>query len=157
LLYEDTPRLDVWLKLMLAGITLAFLVAGVVLLFQDTEGAFVMLGDGVFIGLLSKLIMPRRYQVYSDRFRIVLGGPFAWNIPHSTIKEARAASGAKAFAYSGVRFATSSKGVVEIIRSKGCDVVISPSNRGVFLEQLNRAISSQRSAFSSEKKPTADS
>ena len=84
--------------------------------------------------------MPQRYQVFSDRLRIVFGGPFAWNIPFSTIKEARAASGSKAFAYSGVRFATSYKGVVEISRSRGCSVVISPSNKDIFLEQLNRAM-----------------
>ena len=154
MLYEDTPKMDMWIKLMLAGMTLAFLVAGVVFLFQDTEGAFVMLGDGVFIGLLFKLIMPRRYQVYNDRFRIVLGGPFAWNIPLSTIKEARVASGAKAFAYSGVRFATSSKGVVEIIRSKGCDVVISPSNREFFSGATEQSI--KQSALSFQQREETD-
>jgi hypothetical protein len=84
--------------------------------------------------------MPQRYQVYSDKVRIVLGWPLAWNIPFTTIKEVRSASGAKAFAYNGVRFATSSKGIVEIIRSKGCNAVISPSNKEIFLEQVSRAM-----------------
>lgn len=140
LLYEDTPIVDLWLKLMLGGITLMFLVIGIVLLFQDAEGAFVMFGIAAFYILLFKLVMPQKYQIYSDRLKIVLGGPFAWNISLSTIKEAKMASGMKAFAYSGVRFATSSRGVAEITRTRGCNVVISLSNREVFLEQLNRAM-----------------
>jgi hypothetical protein len=135
--------MDMWFKLMLGVIPLAFAVGGIVLLFEDTGDALVMFGMAIFYALLFKLIMPQRYQVYSDRMRIVLGGPFAWNIPFSTIKEARTASGSKAFAYNGVRFATSSKGVVEITRSRGCSVVISPSNKDIFLEQLHRAMQMQ--------------
>lgn len=132
LLYEDTPQMDMWLKIMLGG----------VLLFQDKGDAFGMFGIAVFYALLFKIIMPQRYQIYSDKIKIVFSGPIAWNIPFSTIKEVRSASGAKAFAYSGVRFATSSKNVVEIRRSRGCNVVISPSNKGIFLEQASRAMKS---------------
>jgi len=140
LLYEDTAGMDMWLKLMLGGMLVMFLVLGGVLLFQDKEDAFAMFGVAVFYALLFKIIMPQRYQIYSDKVRIVLGGPFAWNIPFSTIKEVRPASGVSAFAYSGVRFATSSKNVVEIRRSRGCNVVISPSNKEIFLEQASRAM-----------------
>ena len=148
LLYEDTSKMDVGLKLVLGGTLAITLGVGIYLLFGESdeiEGAFAMFGITAFYALLFKLIMPQRFQVYSDRVRIVMGGPFAWNIPFSTIKEVRSASGAKAFAYNGVRFTTSSKNVVEITRSKGCNVVISPSNKEVFLEQMNRALSSQRS------------
>ncbi len=140
LLYEDTARTDTWLKLMLGGILVMFLVLGGVLLFQDKEDAFGMFGIAVFYALLFKIIMPQRYQIYSDKVRIVLGWPFAWNIPFTTIKEVRPASGVSAFAYSGVRFATSSKNVVEIRRSKGCNAVISPSNKEIFLEQVSTAM-----------------
>jgi hypothetical protein len=140
LLYEDTARTDTWLKLMLGGILVMFLVLGGVLLFQDDSAAFGMFEIAVYYALLFRIIMPQRYQIYSDKVRIVLGGPFAWNIPFSTIKEVRPASGVSAFAYSGVRFATSSKNVVEIRRSRGCNVVISPSNKDVFLEQVSRAM-----------------
>ena len=140
LLYEDTARTDTWLKLMLGGILVMFLVLGGVLLFQDKEDAFGMFGIAVFYALLFKIVMPQRYQIYSDKVRIVLGWPLAWNIPFTTIKEVRSASGAKAFAYNGVRFATSSKNVVAIRRSKGCNAVISPSNKEIFLEQVSRAM-----------------
>jgi hypothetical protein len=140
LLYEDNPKIDIWMKLMFAGIVLLFVVMGLVLLFEDTEAAFTMFGVAVFDAVLFKLIIPRRYQIYSDRIRIVLGGPFALNIPLSTVKEVKPSSGAKAFVYGGVRFATSSKNVVEITRTRGCNYVISPLNREVFLEQANRAL-----------------
>jgi hypothetical protein len=150
LLYEDNSKVDSWMKLMFTGIVLLFVVMGVVLLFEDTEAAFTMFGVAVFYAVLFKLIIPQRYQIYSDRIRIVLGGPFALNIPLSTVKEVKAASGAKTFAYSGVRFATSSKNVVEITRTRGCKYVISPLNREVFLEQANhalKAISNERSVM----------
>ena len=140
LLYEDTPRTDTWLKLMLGGILIILLALGIGLLFEETEDAFVIFGVTIFDALLFKLVMPRRYQIYSDKVRIVLGWPLAWNIPFTTIKEVRPASRVSAFAYNGVRFATSSKGIVEIIRSKGCNSVISPSNKEIFLEQVSRAM-----------------
>lgn len=140
LFYEDESRTDIWFRLILVGLPMIFLVMGIVLLFQHTGDAFVMFGVTIFYAVLFRLIMPRKYQVYSDKVRIVLGGPLGWNIPFSTIKEVRPASSASAFAYNGVRFATSSKGVVEIRRSKGCNVVISPSNEEVFLEQVRKAM-----------------
>jgi len=48
-----------------------------------------------------------------------MGGLFAINILFSNIAEVRFASGSKAFAYWGLRFATSTQNVVEIVRKKG--------------------------------------
>ena len=50
------------------------------------------------------------------------------------------ASRRKAFAYSGIRFATSSKRVIEIVRKKGMNLVISPRNADIFLDQINQAL-----------------
>ena len=145
LVHEDTTRVDLLLKLILASILALTLVLGVWLLFEDIVAALVMFAVTLFDALLFRAIMPRRYQIYSDRVRIVLGGPFALNIPFYDIREARPASGGKAFAYWGVRFATSTKCVVEIIRKKGFNVVISPSDRDTFLERLSQAIDRARS------------
>ncbi|MFC1945225.1 hypothetical protein ACFLWF_00560 [Chloroflexota bacterium] len=84
--------------------------------------------------------MPRKLQIYDDKLRIVLGAPLAVNIPLSTIKEARHSSGVKAYMYGGVRFATSSRYVTEIVRKKGINYVISPQNGDIFLDHLNRTI-----------------
>ena len=98
-----------------------------------------MFGITLFDALLFKAILPRRYQIFEDRLRILMGGPFAINISFSNIEEAKPASGRKAFAYRSLRLATSTNHVVEIVRKKGLNLVISPSNDDMFLEQLNQA------------------
>jgi len=140
MVYEDTPRYDSWLKLLLGSVLALTLILGFVLLPTDIGAAWVMFAVTLFDALLFKAILPRRYQIFQDRARIVLGGPFALNILLSDISEARLAPGGRAFIYWGIRFATSSSGVVEIVRKKGMNVVISPANADMFLEQLNRAL-----------------
>jgi hypothetical protein len=95
-----------------------------------------MLGVTLFDAALFRVILPRKFQVFEDRIRIVLGWIFRIDIPFSNIVDARSASGSKAFAYWGIRFATSTRHIVEIIRKKGLNLVISPANEEVFLEQL---------------------
>ena len=139
LIYEDTPKYDLWLKLILGGVLALTFILGVIFIFQDTEAAVAMFGITLFDALLFKAILPRRYQIFEDRLRILMGGPFAINISFSNIEEVKLASGSKAFAYRGLRLATSTHHVVEIVRKKGLNLVISPSNGDMFLEQLNQA------------------
>ena len=139
LIYEDTPKYDLWLKLILGGVLALTFILGIIFIYQDTEAAIVMFGTTLFDALLFKAILPKRYQIFEDKLRILMGGPFAINIPFSNIKEAKPASGSKAFAYGGLRLATSTRHVVEIVRKKGLNIVISPSNADMFLEQLNQA------------------
>jgi hypothetical protein len=139
LIYEDTPKYDLWLKLILGGVLALTFILGVIFIYQDVEAAVAMFGITLFDALLFKAILPRRYQIFEDRLRILMGGPFTINIPFSNIEEAKPASGSKAFAYGGLRLATSTRHVVEIVRKKGLNLVISPSNGDMFLEQLNQA------------------
>ena len=88
-----------------------------------------MFGVTVFDALLFYAILPKRYQIFQDKVKIVLGQPIAIDIPLSTIREARPAPGSRTFVYGGIRLATSSRNVVEIVRSKGLNIVISPANR----------------------------
>ncbi len=83
--------------------------------------------------------MPRRYQVFEDRVHIVLGSPFAWNIPLRDIKTIGPAPKIRGFFYGGVRFVTSLASIVEITRRNGMDVVFSPLHPDMFIEQVNRA------------------
>ena len=138
--YEDTAQYDPWLKLILGGVLALTLIPGIILLSADLLGAWIMFGATAFDVLLLYAILPRRYQIFRDRVKIVLGQPFAIDIPLSTIREARPAPGSKAFAYWGIRFATSSRSVVEIVRSKGLNIVIAPANRGAFLEHLGQVL-----------------
>ncbi len=141
LVYEDVPRYDFWLKAILVGIVAITFVAGALLLLTcDIEEAWVMFGMSLFYTLLSKAIMPQRFQIFQDRLKIVLGGPFAFDISFSNIREVRRASAGKAFAYWGIRLATSTQGVVEIVIKKGLNLVISPTHPDMFLEQVNQAL-----------------
>ena len=144
LLHEDTPEYDSWLKLILGSVLSFTLLLGVYLLNVDKEGAYIAFSVTVFDALLFYAILPQHYQIWTDRVRIVLGRPFAVNFPLATIKEVRPAPGIKAFAYRGLRFATSSKRVVEIVRHRGWNFVISPGNRELFLERLGEALRAQK-------------
>jgi len=99
-----------------------------------------MFGVTLFDALLFKAILPQRFQIFENTLRIVLGGPFAINIPLANIKYAKSSSGSKAFVYWGIRFATSSRGVVEIACKKGLNLVISSTHDDMFIERLNQAL-----------------
>jgi hypothetical protein len=143
ILHEEPAEYTSWFKLLFLIPSGLFIGALVLAFNQESEASLVLAGDGAFFILLFYFIMPRRYQIYQDKLRIVLGAPFAINIPLSRIKEVKHSSGMKAWVYSGVRFATSTRYVIEIVRNKGLNYVISPQNGDVFREQLNRAMKSQ--------------
>ena len=99
-----------------------------------------MFGATLLDALLFYFVAPRRYQIFNNKVRIVLGWPFGMDIPLATIKEVKPASRWDTFGYWGIRLATSSNGAMEIVRTKGWNVVISPSNREAFLERLNQSL-----------------
>jgi Bacterial PH domain len=140
LMYEDAAAYDRVQIILFAVIIAATLVPAIILLFYDTGGAAAMFGATLLDALIFHLVFPRRYQVFNTKLRIVLGWPISWDIRLSTIKEARPAPGVATWIYSGVRLATSSATAVEIVRQKGMGVIISPSERQTFLEQLNEAV-----------------
>jgi hypothetical protein len=143
ILYEEPAEYSYWLRLLYL-IPFGLMIGAFVLIYShEYEGFLALIGDAAFIALLFYFILPRKFQIYQDRLRIVLGTPFSINIPLSTIKEVKHTSGSKAFMYSGVRFATSTRFVLEITRHKGVNYVITPHNGENFLDQLNQAIKSQ--------------
>lgn len=140
---EEAPRGAVlWVVLALA--LAPTLVLGVVFLRFYVGGAAIMFGLTVLFAIMFYLVIPRRYQVYNTKLRIVLGWPLGWDIPLSTIREAQPADAFDAWAYAGVRLATSSRTPVEIVRRRGWNVIISPSDREVFLNRLNEAMNAAR-------------
>ena len=139
MVYEERAPYDTWLKVVLGGVTLLTLGLGFWLLTEDIEGAFAMFGITAFDLALFYFILPRKYQVHSDRLTVVMGPPLSLSVPFSSISEVRPAPGRYAMGYNGLRFATSSKNVLEIKRRRGLNMVISPASE-MFLEQLNRAM-----------------
>jgi len=150
LFYEDKPRYDTWFKLLVVFIptlvlTLGFLFyCGVLPSESESEatiGAGYLFAVAAFASVLFWAITPRKFQVFEDKLKIVLGNHLSYSISFDTIKEARRAAGGKALAYWGLRFTTSTRNVVEIMRSKGVQVVISPDDADLFLLNFDKALS----------------
>jgi len=141
LLFQDTPKYDNWLKFIVGGMLAFTLILGIVFIYidLDIEIAYTMFGITVFDGLLFAVIIPRRFQIFEDRLRIQLGGPFAINIALNDIIEVKPASSSEAFVYWGLRLATSTSNVIEIVRRKGLSVVVTPLNTEMFTGQLEQA------------------
>jgi hypothetical protein len=140
LIYQEHSQYDWWLKAMLMGLPLLTLILGFWFLTLDILGAAVMFGVTVLDSTLFYFIMPRNYQIYTDRLIIGLGKPLALTIPYEDIKEVKSAPAGSAMAYNGIRFVTSMKHVVEIQRRRGMNLVISPASGDMFMEQLKQAV-----------------
>ena len=136
-IFEDKPIYDKLNKYLIGGILAVPLVVTIVLLTQDILGAAIMFGVTVFDVLLFWCILPKRFLVYEDRVKIVLGGPFSYTIPFRDIIEVKQATKDMAWVYWGMRLGTSLKFQVEIERENGLGVIISPSMENDFIEQLN--------------------
>lgn len=143
LLYEDVPRYDSWLKPLLSGFVAFTLILGLIFMYFNTELAIAMFAISLFDALLFTSIVPRRFQLFEDRLRIQLGGPFALNISLGNIVKAKQGNPGDVWIYWGIRFGTSTTDVVEIIRNKGMNIIITPTHFNEFLNQLNHAIQSR--------------
>ncbi|MBM3141626.1 MAG: hypothetical protein FJ005_01075 [Chloroflexi bacterium] len=138
--YEDTPRYDVWLKSIML-LPVFFIIAGIYyVIIAEVAAAIAMFATTILMGAVYWAIFPRKYLILESKIRIVLGGPFSFNIPFDNLETAREPEGPTF----GINFATAflSKNAVEIVRKKGLNVNITPSNRELFLENLNKALNS---------------
>jgi len=139
LLYQDEPTYGLFLKLIIV-IVPAALMAGSIYLWSSGEssGSLALLAEAFFIGIIFWVIFPRRYQVYEDHIRIVLGGPFSVKVGFNKIT-AIEATGRMALT---VNFATRiTKTYVRIVNKKGFSIAITPKSNDLFVENANRALS----------------
>jgi hypothetical protein len=142
IVYEDTPGYDVWLKTIML-LPVFFVIMGIYDLFAaEIEAATSMLAATPLMGAIYWAIFPRKYLILDSKIKIVLGRPFSFNIPFNNLETARAIEGATF----GINFPTcfSSERAVSIIRKKGRNVNITPSDRDLFLENLNKALTEWR-------------
>jgi hypothetical protein len=138
IIYEDSPHYDVWLKGIMM-LPVFFIVMGVYYLFiGQVESAIGLFATTVLMGAIYWAVFPRKYQVLDSKLRIVLGGPFSFNISFNTLETAGKPEGVSL----GLNFATTfiSEHIVEIKRKKGMTVNITPNDRDLFLENLNKAV-----------------
>ncbi|MCK4331520.1 MAG: PH domain-containing protein [Dehalococcoidia bacterium] len=143
LIHQDKPRYDIWMKAIIALPLFFFLIGAFYLASSEPESAIGMFATAVLMAAVYWAVFPRKYRIFDSKVRIVLGGPFSFNIPFNTIETARVPEGLTA----GINFASSfsSKNAVQIVRRKGLNVNITPSNRELFLENLDKALSNWRS------------
>jgi hypothetical protein len=90
------------------------------------------------------LILPRRYEVWQDRLRIVFPA-WGWDLPYEGIETVRAGRWYEAYGFAGWRFATAPSQTVTVLRHNPNmvthpNIVISPANREEFLRHLRRAM-----------------
>jgi len=137
-IYEDAPRYDTLLKAIMV-LPVFFIIMGVYYLIAGkVEDATGMFATTLLMGAIYWAIFPRKYQILDNRLRIVLGGPFHFDILLDNVETAREPEGVSL----GINFVTcfSSKNAVEIIRKRGMRVAITPSDRDLFLENLNKVL-----------------
>jgi hypothetical protein len=120
-----------------------FLLFGIYyLIIAEVEAATSMFAATILMAAIYWAIFPRKYLILDSKFKIVLGGPFSFNIPFSNLETATEPEGATF----GINFPTcfSNERTVQIIRKKGWYVNITPSDRAPFLENLNKALNDWR-------------
>jgi len=137
---EEPAEYNPWLRLIFLIPAVSFAGAIWMAYSHDLEGTIFLAGEGFLFGLFFYFILPRKYQIFQDKLRIELGRPFAINIPFAAIREVKQANTVNAYLYSGVRFVTSTRYVIEIVRSGGFNYVISPQRGESFLEQLRSSV-----------------
>jgi hypothetical protein len=137
-IYEDNPHYDVWVKAIMV-LPVFFIILGIYYLFTaQVESAIGLFATTLLMGAIYWVIFPRKYQILDSKLRIILGGQFSFNVPFDNLETARQPEGVSL----GINFATTflSQHIVEIKRKKGMKVNITPNDRDLFLENLNKAI-----------------
>ncbi len=138
LVHEDVPRYGLLFRLIIVAVPGIFLISGIYLWFQgDAEGSRAMLSGIILIGLVFWAVFPRKYQIFQDHLRIVLGGPLALRISFNNIEKI----GVTSTHVITVNFVTAvTRSYVEIVRKKGLAIVITPRDNDSFIESANRAL-----------------
>ncbi len=138
LLYQDEPTYGLLLKLVISIVPIASLVGSVYLFSSgDTTDAIVLLVEAFIVGLIFWSVLPRRYQIYEDHLRIVLGGPFSVKVGFTDIKSIGVTSG---FTLSINLITKLTKKFVVIAKKRGLSVAITPEDSNLFIENANEAL-----------------
>ncbi|UCH51756.1 MAG: PH domain-containing protein [Chloroflexota bacterium] len=162
IVYEDTPKYSHWLKI-LSLLFLAVLAAGtiyrvLIIGVKSIEDVADILMLPAFFTLLAILFwatsLHRKYVVFADRLKIVMGGPFSTTIPFNRIEEAREATGED---LRSSRYYSSANAVL-IMWTKDTNLrilenttIIYPSNREEFLKHLDKALGEWKSKNKSRR------
>jgi hypothetical protein len=139
--YEQPAKYDLWFWLIIILVPLGFLIGGFWLYthseVEDAMASAITLWAVAAFGVITYwAVLPRKYQILDDRVKIVLGGPFAFDIPFNTIKEVEYPIKSQTRMGFGFAGSVSRKYCVWIDRGHGMSVSIAPQNAELFVENL---------------------
>jgi len=100
--------------------------------------ALIIFASVLFVLVVYWLVLPRKIYILQDRLKLQMG-QFYWNIHFETIESVKPATGI--MFWRGISSITSYSTQIEIVRSKGQNIRISPTRREQFLEYAERAMS----------------
>jgi hypothetical protein len=130
----------------ISPIILTFFLLGLFIALPQVEKHYIVslgiLGITTFLVIaIGIALMPTKYQIFDDRIRIILGYIFHFDIPFSNIADIEVATFEDLW---GVHLnfsnSFSSDDILEITRKHRAKVYITPFDRPLFLENLNKAI-----------------
>jgi hypothetical protein len=139
LLYQDGPAYGLLLKAIVALVPGILLAASIyVWSLGDSPGSLALLVEAFIIGFIFWAVFPRKYRVYEDHVRIVLGGPFSVKVGFDKIKTIEVTSRLSL----SINFVTTvTKSYVAITKKQGLSIAITPRASDLFVENANRALS----------------
>jgi hypothetical protein len=150
-IFEDRIRYEPWIKALLVFSILLLLGLGILFSVdawgtdlirssppgKSAVGAAVLWGTVPLMLVIFAFLLPRRIVVLSDGLRIDFL-PFRWTLPFSGIESVRA--GGRIMLFWGFSSITSYRNRVDIRRSNGWDVLISPEHADLFVAEANGAL-----------------
>jgi hypothetical protein len=160
LVYEDNPwalkgtyweQEQAWLNrggsqsfgAMSPYLILIFIAGLIVGMIKIEQFLIVMIITLFIMAVVALALYPTKYQIYDDRIRVVLGWIFHFDIPFSNIQKVTEGT-SKDLGVLNLNFINSysSDYVLHITRKHRIKINITPSNRTLFLENLNNAMKS---------------
>lgn len=145
-IYEERLKLGLVLKLVLI-FTLGMLICLTAWSFYISEvvSAWILLIVLVFTAILFFVVIPRKYQIFDDRLKVVCG-LLRINIPFEDIKviETRPPSNIYG-SLEALRFGTETgEKSIMIKRKHGMNILIQPMDTEKFMEVLNNMMKNKR-------------
>ena len=135
--YEDTPRSDIWMRLICFLPALILLAAAALVPAEEPWVPALLVLVAVTAGIFPFMLVPVRLSILNSAIRIGFRLPFSFRIPFSTVVTLRPSR----WSTVGVNLPSnlSQRNAVEIVRKKRLAVAITPSDREAFLAGFDKA------------------
>ncbi len=138
LLHKEDAPYGWLLKIIMVLVPAALLGTGIYLLsIGETEGGLVVLAEILVFAVIFLAVFPRRYEVYDDHLRIVLGGPLGIDIGFDNIESIDVTTRTSLTMNFVTRFART---YVRIVRRRGLAIAITPRSNEEFVRYARQAM-----------------